>query len=305
MAETDYYKELGVNRNASEDEIKKAYRKLAMKYHPDHAEGDKAAEEKFKKISEAYAVLSDKEKRKQYDTYGSTDFHRRFSQEDIFRGFDFSSIFEDLGFGGRGFSFTGGRGGGQRFSFGGSPFGTAAGPQPGAKGSDLVYELPLTLQEVASGTSKPVSFQHGGRSEQLTVKIPRGMITGKQLRIPGKGEPSPYGGPPGDLFIKARVMADPVFSNEGRDLHITREISLTDALLGASISVPTLDGKELSLRIPPGTRHKTKMRLVGKGLPAMKGSHRGDLYVTIHMELPSQLTVRQRELVEQLKETGL
>jgi curved DNA-binding protein len=305
MAETDYYKELGVNRNASGDEIKKAYRKLAMKYHPDHTKGDKAAEEKFKKISEAYAVLSDKEKKKQYDTYGSTDFHQRFSQEDIFKGFDFSSIFEDLGFGGRGFSFMGGRGGGQRFSFGGSPFGAGAGPQPAAKGSDLVYELPLTLREVASGTSKTVSFQHGGRSEQLTVKIPKGMITGKKLRIPGKGESSPYGGPAGDLFIKSKVVADQVFSNDGYDLHIIKEIRLTDALLGTTISVPTLEGKELSLRIPPGTRHKTKMRLGGKGLPAMKGSQRGNLYVTIHMEIPSQLTAKQKELVEKLRETGM
>ncbi|AOY60562.1 MULTISPECIES: DnaJ C-terminal domain-containing protein [Desulfococcus] len=306
MAETDYYKELGVNRNASDDEIKKAYRKLAMKYHPDHTKGDKAAEEKFKKISEAYAVLSDKEKRKQYDTYGSTDFHQRFSQEDIFRGFDFSSIFEDLGFGGQSFSFMGGRGGGRRFSFsGGSPFGAGSGPQPSAKGSDLVYELPLTLREVASGTSKTVSFQHGGRSEQLTVKIPKGMITGKKLRIPGKGDPSPYGGPSGDLFIKSKVVEDPVFTSEGHDIHVVREIRLTDALLGTTVSVPTLEGGELSLRIPPGTRHKTKMRLADKGLPAMRGSHRGNLYVTVHVEMPSHLTAEQKALVEKLRETGI
>ncbi len=304
MAETDYYKELGVERTASEDEIKKAYRKLAMKYHPDHTKGDKAAEEKFKKISEAYAVLSDKEKRKQYDTYGSSDFHQRFSQEDIFKGFDFSSIFEDLGFGGRGFSFKAGRGGGgQRFSFGGSPYG--AGHQPAPKGADLIYELPLSLQEVASGASKSVSFQHGERSEQLTVKIPKGMITGKRLRIPGKGESSPYGGPQGDLFIVSKVMEDPVFSNDGYDLYITRDIKLTDALLGTTVHVPTLEGKDLSLNIPPGTRHKTKMRLGGKGLPTMKSGHRGNLYVTINIEMPSQLTTVQRELVEKLRESGL
>lgn len=305
MAEKDYYEELGVGRTASEDEIKKAYRKLAMKYHPDHAKGDKAAEEKFKKISEAYAVLSDKEKRKQYDTYGSTDFHQRFSQEDIFRGFDFSSIFEDLGFGGRGFSFKSGRGGGgTRFSFGGTPFG-GGGPQAAPKGADLVYELPLTLREVVSGASRNISFQHGGRSEQLTVQIPRGMITGKKLRIPGKGEPSPYGGPPGDLYIRSRVVEDPVFSCEGHDLQVVREIRLTDAILGTTISVPTLEGGELSLRIPPGTRHKTRMRLAEKGLPSMKGGKRGDLYVTVHTEMPTGLSPLQRELVEKLRETGL
>ncbi|WP_373501762.1 DnaJ C-terminal domain-containing protein [Desulfococcus sp.] len=299
MAEKDYYEELGVNRTASEDEIKKAYRKLAMKYHPDHAKDDKAAEERFKKISEAYAVLSDKEKRKQYDTYGSTDFHQRFSQEDIFRGFDFSSIFEDLGFGGRGFSFTGGRGGGKRFSFGGG------GQQPAPRGADLVYELPLTLRDVASGASRSVSFQHGGRSEQLTVQIPKGMITGKKLRIPGKGEPSPYGGPPGDLYIRSRVVEDPVFSSEGHDLHVVREIKLTDAILGTTISVPTLEGRELSLKIPPGTRHKTRMRLAEMGLPSMKSGKRGDLYVTVQTEMPADLSPIQRELVEKLRETGL
>lgn len=305
MAEKDYYEELGVSRTASEEEIKKAYRKLAMKYHPDHAKGDKAAEEKFKKISEAYAVLSDKEKRKQYDTYGSADFHQRFSQEDIFRGFDFSSIFEDLGFGRRGFSFKSGRGGGgTRFSFGGTPFG-GGGPQAAPKGADLVYELPLTLREVVSGVSRNISFQHGGRSEQLTVQIPKGMITGKKLRIPGKGEPSHYGGPPGDLYIRARVVEDPVFSSEGHDLHVVREIKLTDAILGTTLSVPTLEGGELSLKIPPGTRHKTRMRLAGKGLPSMKGGKRGDLYVTVQTEMPAGLSPLQRELVEKLKETGL
>ena len=304
MAEKDYYEELGVNRTASDDEIKKAYRKLAMKYHPDHAKDDKAAEERFKKISEAYAVLSDKEKRKQYDTYGSTDFHQRFSQEDIFRGFDFSSIFEDLGFGGRGFSFTSGRGGGKRFSFGGTPFG-GGGQQAAPKGADLVYELPLTLRDVATGASKSVSFQHGGRSEQLTVQIPKGMITGKKLRIPGKGEPSPYGGPAGDLYIRSRVVEDAVFSSEGHDLHVVREIKLTDAILGTTISVPTLEGRELSLKIPPGTRHKTRMRLSGKGLPSMKSGKRGDLYVTIQTEMPAVLSPLQKDLVEKLKETGL
>ena len=192
MAE-DYYQALGVGRNASDEEIKKAYRKLAMKYHPDHTKGDKAAEDKFKEISEAYAVLSDKEKRKQYDTFGSEGFSQRFSQEDIFRGFDLNDILKEFG--------VGGRGGGMRFSFGsGSPFGNFSGRQPQqVKGSDLVYELPLTLQEVITGASKTVSFNHKGRSEKVSVKIPKGMMTGKKLRLAGKGEPSPYGGPPGDF----------------------------------------------------------------------------------------------------------
>ncbi len=303
MAETDYYKILGVEKNASVADIKKAYRKLAMKYHPDHAKDNPQAEEKFKKISEAYAVLSDAEKRKQYDTYGSADFQQRFSQEDIFRNFDFGDIFREFGFGGRGFS-TGD--GGFRFSFGGgSPFGGRRGQQAAPKGSDLVYELPLTLSEVASGANKTVTFQHQGRSENISVKIPKGMISGKKLRLSGKGEASTYGGPSGDLYIKAKVVNDPVFSVENHDLYIHREIKLTDALLGTQISIPTIDGKEMSLKIPSGTRHKTKMRLTSQGLPHMKGNHRGDLYVVVNVSMPQQLTAKQKELIAQLSDTGL
>ncbi|MCJ8501775.1 DnaJ C-terminal domain-containing protein [Desulfatitalea alkaliphila] len=304
MAENDYYKILGVDKNASSADIKKAYRKLAMKYHPDHAKDDKAAEDKFKKISEAYAVLSDEEKRKQYDTYGSADFKQRFSQEDIFRNFDFGDIFREFGFGGRGFS-TGD--GGFRFTFGGgSPFGGGRpGRQAAPKGSDLVYELPLTLREVVRGAEKSVAFQHQGRSENINVKIPKGMISGKKLRIAGKGEPSPYGGPAGDLYIKSVVMDDPRFTVENHDLFVNRDIKLSEALLGTQILVPTVDGKEMTLTIPPGTRHKTKMRLAARGLPQMKGDKRGDLYVVVHVNMPRQLTVEQRQLVSQLADTGL
>ncbi len=308
MTDTDYYKILGVDKNASKDQIKKAYRKLAMKYHPDHTKGDKAAEERFKQISEAYAVLSDDDKRKQYDTYGSAGFQERYSKEDIFKGFDFESIFKDLGFGGGGFAdMFGGKGGGMKFSFGGgSPFGGFEGRQARQpKGTDLEYELPLTLAEVAEGTTKNISFQHKGRSENLSVKIPKGMISGKKLRIPGKGEESPYGGQAGDLFIKSKVTPDPVYRADGHDLQINREIKLSEAMLGTQISVPALDGKELSLKVPPGTPHKTRMRLTGRGLPHMKGGKRGDLYVCIHVKTPRTLTEEQRKIVKKLAETGL
>ncbi|MEW6673407.1 MAG: DnaJ C-terminal domain-containing protein [Thermodesulfobacteriota bacterium] len=303
MPETDYYKILGVEKNASDTEIKKAYRKLAMKYHPDHAKGDKTAEEKFKQLSEAYAVLSDKEKRKQYDQFGSTGFHQRFSQEDIFRGFDFSDIFREFGFGGA--TFSGGRKGGARFSFGGgSPFGNVQ-QQAAMKGSDLIYELPLTIHEVAAGTSKTVSFQHKGQSEKITVKIPKGMITGKKLRLAGKGEQSPYGGPAGDLYIQAKIMDDPVYRSEEYDLYVERKIKLTEAILGTTISVPTITGKELSLKIPAGTKHKTKMRLSGHGLPHMQGRAKGDLYVIIDVNIPTQLTSEQKNLIDKLAASGL
>ena len=303
MADNDYYKILGLEKNASANDIKKAYRKLAMKYHPDHAKGDKSAEDKFKKISEAYAVLSDPEKRKQFDTYGSSDFQQRFSQEDIFRNFDFSDIFREFGFGGRGFQ-TGE--GGFRFSFGGSPFGGRRAQQAAApKGSDLVYELPLTLQEMAAGTNKTVAFQYRGRTESINVKIPKGMIAGKKLRLAGKGEPSQLGGPAGDLYIKSVLAPDPIFSAEEYDVYVQREIRLTQAILGTQLAIPTLEGKEMNIKIPPGTRHKTKMRLAGLGLPQMKGGGRGDLYVVVHVNIPSSLTAEQQKLIAQLAETGL
>ena len=301
----DYYKVLGVQKNASEEEIKKAYRKLAMKYHPDHTKGDKSAEEKFKKISEAYAVLSDKEKRKEYDTFGSEGFRQRFSQEDIFRGFDFGDIFREFGFGGDNFSNVGG--GGRRFSFGtGSPFNFGGAQQHSqAKGSDLVYELPLTLREIATGTSKAITFQHQGRSENLTVKIPKGLIAGKKLRLAGKGNPSPYGGPAGDLYIKSKVLNDPVFSSENYDLYIDRELKLSEAILGTTVSVPTIDDKQLSLKIPPGTKQGTKMRLSGHGLPDMKNNKKGDLYVRVYVTIPQNLNEEQKKIVDKLAAVGL
>jgi curved DNA-binding protein len=308
MPESDYYQILGVNKNASDNEIKKAYRKLAMKYHPDHTKGDKSAEEKFKKISEAYAVLSDKEKRQQYDTFGSAGFQQRYSQEDIFKGFDFSDIFKEFGFGGM--NNSQGRGRGSRFSFdfggSGSPFGFDPRQQRAqVKGNDVVYELPLTIKEIFAGTSKRISLRHGGRSEQLTVKIPKGMVSGKKLRIAGKGDLSPAGGPPGDLYIKSKVVNDPVYTLDGLNVIIHRQIKISDAILGTNISVPTLDDRTLSLKVGPGTSHKTKMRLAGQGLADMKGRSKGDMLVEIQVQMPKQLNQKQKSAVEKLSEVGL
>lgn len=305
MSEKDYYNILGVDKTASKNEIKKKYRKLAMKYHPDHTKGDKAAEKKFKDVSEAYAVLSDDKKRKQYDTFGSADFQQQFSQEDIFKGFDFSNIFSEFGFGNGGFSQ--GPNGGMRFSFGGgSPFGGRRKQrQAPVKGTDLEYELPLTLNDVMNGTSKTVSLRHAGSDERISVKIPKGMVTGKRLRLSGKGEPSPYGGPPGDLFIKARVMDDAAFRVDGHDLHVEKKIKLSEAVLGSTVRISTIDKKTIDLTIPPGTNHKTNMRMSAHGLPRMNDKGRGDLYVHILVDMPKTLNKSQKELFAKLSETGL
>jgi curved DNA-binding protein len=158
---------------------------------------------------------------------------------------------------------------------------------------------------VATGTSKVITFQHQGRSENLTVKIPKGLITGKKLRLAGKGNPSPYGGPAGNLYIKSKVLNDPVFSSEEYDLYLNKELKLSEAILGTTISVPTIDEKQLSLKIPPGTKPGTKMRLSGHGLPDMKGSHRGDLYVRVQVQIPNQLSKEQKKIVEKLAAAGL
>jgi len=310
MAETDYYKILGVDKNASEKDIKKAYRKMAMKYHPDRTQGDKSAEEMFKRISEAYAVLSDKEKREQYDTFGASGFRQRYTQEDIFRGFNFGDIFREFGFGDSQFGniFMGGAGRGRKFSFGhgADPFSAYTSTQRApVRGSDLVYELPLTLEDVLKGTSKTIALEQGGQHQKVNVNIPKGMVTGKKLRLAGKGQPGALGGPPGDLYIQAKVLEHPVFGRVGHDLYIDREVRLSDALLGTQIQIPTLDGKDLKLRIPAGTQHNAKMRLKGFGLPEIKKGHRGDLYARILVKLPKRLSKKQKAVIQELAEAGL
>jgi len=310
VSETDYYKLLGVDKKASEGEIKKAYRKLAMKYHPDRNKGDKSAEEKFEKISEAYAVLHDKEKRKQYDTFGASDFRQRYSQEDIFRNVNFGDIFREFGFenGSFGNIFMGGGGPGRgfSFSFGGDPYTSrSAGRQAQAKGPDLVYELPVTLHDVLHGATKMIALEEGGKTRKINVKLPKGMVSGKKIRIAGKGQPGAFGGPPGDLYIQAKVLGDPTFSLVGHDLFIDREIKLTEALLGTQIKVPTVDGKELNMKIPAGTQHQTKLRMKGYGLPEMKEGRRGDLYARILVTTPKRLNKKQKSIVQELAEAGL
>lgn len=321
----DYYQILGLDKKASPDEIKKAYRKLALKYHPDRNEGDKEAEERFKEVNEAYAVLSDEEKRKQYDTFGSQGFKQRFSQEDIYRGSDISDIMRDMGLGGDFFSriFSGGMGG--RGAPGGfRTYTHGAGPRPGMggmggmgfdpnqfggarpmRGSDLVYELPVTLEDIFHGAEKSVSYRSGGQVQKVSVKIPPGFPTGKKLRLSGKGEPGPQGGPAGDLLIKVRVLDHPQFTRKGDNLEAVREINFTQAALGDTIEIKTIEGKLLSVKVPKGAQNGQKLRLKGHGLPVFKSQDRGALIVTLKVVVPKKLKKRQKELLEELAQEGL
>ena len=305
MAVKDYYNILSVTKSASDEEIKRAYRKLAMKYHPDRNPNKKEAEERFKEINEAYAVLSDKEKRKQYDTFGAEGFQQRFSQEDIFRGFDFDEILSNL-FGGRGRreSKFGGRGG---FDFG-DFFGRQGGYQdPGRmsqRGEDVIYELAISLEEAASGGEKRISYRKNGRIEEVSVKIPRGIRSGKKLRLAGKGMEGRNGGPPGDLYLQISVREHPFFSREGDDLIVEREISFSEAVLGTTVEVPTLEGMK-KVKIPPGTQSHTKMRLKGVGMPRFQGDGKGDEYVKVIVKVPKKVSEKNRGLIQELAKEGI
>lgn len=312
----DYYNILGTDKSASAAEIKKAYRKLAMKYHPDKTKGDKALEEKFKKISEAYAVLSDSEKKKQYDTYGSADFQQRYSQEDIFRNFDLGDILKEFGFGGGrgGFTASFGQAGprGRSGSSGGNPFfqNTGGGfsqqrAYPQTPGKDIEYEIPLTLEELIHGTKKTITIRQGSSTNAVEVRIPKGLTQGKKIRLAGKGEPSPHGGPAGNLYIKSRPVPTDGFSIDGTDVLLTKSVKLTQALLGDKLEILTPSGKTMSLTLPAGTSHKAKMRLPGHGIPHMKGNGCGDLFVVINIDMPKKLTEKQKKLIQELKATGL
>ena len=307
-----YYKTLNVKKDATPAEIKKSYRKLALKYHPDRNEGDKAAEDKFKKISEAYAVLSDPEKKKQYDMYGSTDFHQRYSQEDIFRGFDLNDILRQFGVGGAGASanFRSNMGGNGRFN---SFFGQNGGGGCGGggchaapeKGQDMTYQITVSLDDVLNGAERTITLRKNGSSHNVSVKIPKGIEEGKKLRLQGKGGSSKNGGPPGDLYLKVGIAANDVFSRNGDDLIIQKLISFSEACFGTKMEVETLEGKKFMVNVAPGTVHDSRLRIRGYGLPMGPLGERGDLYVKIGVKVPRELTEDQKIVVAQLQASGL
>ncbi|WP_413569122.1 DnaJ C-terminal domain-containing protein [Bdellovibrio sp. HCB117] len=310
MSKKDLYSTLGVSRSASADEIKKAYRKLAMQYHPDKNPGDKKAEEKFKEISQAYDVLSDTKKREMYDQFGHAGAQ---------------------GFGGGPGGFGGGAGAGGFGGFGG--FGNQGGQQTGgdpfqdifgdvfgeifgnarggtntrgrrqqAKGTDLRYTLNISFEDSALGAEKVISFirQKGGKEEtaKLSVNVPAGVKEGQRLKLAGEGD-SPAGASAGDLYVIINIQEHPLFKRNENDVILDLPIVYTDAILGTNIEVPTLTGKAM-IRIPPGTHSGQTFRLKGKGFPKLGGFGSGDMLVKVLVDTPHHISSRQKELIEEL-----
>ncbi len=297
MASKDYYQVLGLGKDAAPDEIKKAFRKLAVKFHPDKNPGSKEAEDKFKEINEAYAVLSDPEKKAQFDRFGSTGFHQRYSQEDIFRGFDVGDMFKDMGYGTEDiFSRIFGGGFHQRR---GSRYNTGRRP-----GEDFTMELQISFRDAFSGGEKRVAFKRNDKREDIVVKIPAGVDTGAKLRIQGKGGEGMHGGEPGDIYLVIQVAGDPLYTREGDDIVVGKQIRFTEAALGTSLDVQTLDGTK-RIKVPAGIQPGTRIRLRGLGFPHMGKSGHGDFYVRIGVSVPEQLTAAQRALLQELAEKGI
>lgn len=340
----DYYEILGVSKDASQDEIKRAYRRLARKYHPDVNPGDKTAEQKFKEINEAYEVLGDPKKRAEYDQYGKTPFGPEGFES--FRGYDFG-----LDFGTRGFE--------DIFSDLFSGFRTREVP---ARGPDLHASLEITLEEAYKGVIKPITLRRdvtchtcggtgaeesetcnqckgsgvvtggkglfrisqtcptckgtgrvvkkvcrecGGRgaiskTETLNIKIPAGVDTGSRLRLRGKGGAGVNGGQPGDLHIEINVTPHPVFKRENDDIYVEVPVSISEAILGGKVKVPTLDG-DVTMTLPPGTDSGKKFRLKGKGIMNQRTGTRGDEFVIIKIIVPKKVTEKTKKAIEELQ----
>lgn len=292
----DYYQILGVAKDIDQAALKKAYRKLAQTWHPDRNPGNKEAEERFKEITEAYAVLSDKEKRQQYDRFGDTDFHQRFSQEDIFRNVDLGDLFGNFG---------GGGGAEDLFSqlFGGGR-GPGRGRRQPAKGQDYSMEISIPLRLAIEGGERRVEYRSEDRVEQINVRIPAGIEAGAKLRVSGKGGPAPTGGHSGDLYLQINIEADPVFRREEKNLFVDIRLPFSQICLGTSAEVPTLQGTK-RIKVAAGTQPGSKIRLRGFGVPASAGRPAGDLYAVITVKVPEEISAEERKILETLSEIGL
>lgn len=293
MAKRDYYEVLGVSRSASDDEIKKAYRKLAIKYHPDKNPGDKEAEAKFKEISEAHEVLADKQKRARYDQFGHAGVGGAGggSGGNPFQNGNFN-------FNGQSFNFDFGGGGGLDDILG-SIFGFGGANRRPTRGADYRTTVTLTFDEAVFGTTKTVSAD----GKDLKVKIPAGIDDGMSIRLSGKGGAAPKGGTKGDLYVFIRVKPHKHLTREGSIILSEKVISMVDAALGTEVDVETVDG-DVRMKIPAGTQSGTPFKLSGHGVPLMRSDgDRGPHIVTIIVETPKNLTKRQKEILEEFRET--
>lgn len=331
----DYYKMLGVSKTATQDEIKKAYRKLARQYHPDANPGNKQAEDKFKEIGEAYEVLKDPDKRSRYDQLGSNwkQFSRAGGQQGWqgwtggqgqqgysydFSGSDFG--FQDLGSGFSDFfEMFFGRGSDERYSTIFGNFGTAgqrtAGSRQGTagsqqanqqqrrnfwrnsapqKGQDYQYDLNITLREAFYGTERSISLQKEGKLRTVSVKVPKGIKNGGKIRVKGEGGPGPRGAEAGDLYLSVHLIPHHFFTTKGDDLYCELPVTFTEAIFGAKIDVPTFTGT-VTMKLPAHTQTGKTLRLKGRGMPKLKSSESGDLYVKIKVTVPSSLTDDQKK----------
>ena len=309
----DYYTTLGVSRESTPEEIKKAFRKLARQFHPDTATDKSAAEEKFKEINEAYEVLGDPEKRKKYDTLGAGWHDEGNAPPSDWSGA--SGMEGDAGseyhFGGTGFSdfFEQYFSGGSRYGF--PPGYEASGPGGQARsrrGHDIEGDILVTLEEAMNGTLRSISLRSANRqtgaveTQTFQVRIPPGAIDGRRIRVPGHGDAGQGGGAAGDLYLRVRHAAHPDFTSREADIYHEVDIAPWEAVLGAEIIVPTLDGG-IKLKVPAGTEGGQKLRVRARGLPKGKTGERGDFFVSIHLVLPTQLSDDERRLWEQLRST--
>jgi DnaJ-class molecular chaperone len=307
MEYKDYYSILGVAKTASEKEIKSAYRKLARKHHPDVNPGDKKSESLFKEIGEAYSVLSDPEKRKKYDRWGP-DFEKIEQAQAAGANFGGRP-------GSRTYSYTTGGPANGGFNFesedlGGlfeQLFGRAAGGRQRVrttprKGTDIDQPVEITLEEAFNGTQRTYSLldSQTGEAKSVEVKIPAGATEGLRIRVAGKGESGMSGGAAGDLYLIVNIKPHAQFEREGDDLRVKVPTPLYTALLGGEVMVPTPKGTHLALKVPPETANGQRMRLTGQGMPRLNGAGRGDLYAEITVQLPKNLTEREKDLFAEL-----
>ena len=275
--EKDFYKILGVAKDVPEAELKKVYRKLARKYHPDSNPGDAAAENKFKEISEAYSVLSDKDQRKEYDQFRAMGGGARFTAPggsgQSSQGFE--DVFANL---------FGGRGG----------FGGFGGPTPG---QDLSATTSIPLIDSVNGTT--IKLEYSGMAP-INAKIPAGVLDGQKIKLRGKGQPSPNGGPNGDLIITVTVKPHAVFSRDGNNLRLTVPITFAEAVLGATITVPTLGGDPVKLKVAPNTPNGRVLRVKGKGVTTAKGT--GDLLASVEVLVPTHISDKAAKALKEFEE---